>query len=69
MLFSSMPPASMTRTLPSHLRYAKLSAELPLLDSPTLYQWVGDWPGYLSLILIVLMAFVRRREPEAVSAS
>ena len=47
----------------------ELSAELPLLDSPTLYQWVGDWPGYLSLILIVLMAFVRRREPEAVSAS
>jgi apolipoprotein N-acyltransferase len=45
----------------------ELAAELPLLDSPTLYQYVGDWPGWLGLGGILFMAFVgrRRRDEEA----
>ena len=38
----------------------ELSAELPLLDSPTLYQWVGDWPGWASLGAILFLGFVRK---------
>ena len=40
----------------------EIVAELPLLDQPTLYQWVGDWPGWAGLIAILAMAFVRRRK-------
>ncbi|MBO6934639.1 MAG: apolipoprotein N-acyltransferase [Deltaproteobacteria bacterium] len=40
----------------------EIAAELPLLDSPTLYQWVGDWPGWVGLGGIVFMAFIGRRK-------
>ncbi len=42
----------------------EIAAELPLLDSPTLYQWVGDWPGWLGLGAIVFMAFIGRRKKD-----
>ena len=39
----------------------QIAQELPLLDSPTPYQWVGDWPGYLAFAAIFFMGFLRRR--------
>ncbi len=42
----------------------EISAELPLLDSPTLYQYVGDWPGWVGLLAMLFMAFVGRRKEE-----
>ncbi|MCB9623544.1 MAG: apolipoprotein N-acyltransferase [Sandaracinus sp.] len=39
----------------------ELAASLPLLEGRTLYAHVGDWPGWGGLLLILWMAFVRRR--------
>jgi apolipoprotein N-acyltransferase len=39
----------------------ELYEELPLLQGTTLYAHVGDWPGMAALLLILWMAFVRKR--------
>ncbi|MFK8002787.1 MAG: apolipoprotein N-acyltransferase [Polyangiales bacterium] len=39
----------------------EIVAELPLLDDNTLYSVLGDWPGWLCVIGIALMAFRRRK--------
>ncbi len=39
----------------------ELVASLPLLQGQTVYARVGDWPGFAALLLVLFMAFVRRR--------
>ncbi len=39
---------------------ATLNAQVRALDGSTVYQHVGDWPGWLGLIAILAMAFRRR---------
>lgn len=45
----------------------ELSAELPLLDQPTLYQHLGDWPGWASVGAIVFLGFIRKRRDAVAS--
>jgi len=37
-----------------------LRAEVPLLDQDTVFTWLGQWPGWLSLAAIFWMSFVGR---------
>ncbi len=47
----------------------EIVAELPLLDAGTVYEVVGDWPGWLGVGAIVVLAFLRRRRPGALAAA
>jgi apolipoprotein N-acyltransferase len=40
---------------------ATLHAQVAMMHTPTLYQTVGDWPGWLALLWIIWAAFLRRR--------
>lgn len=36
-----------------------LTGEVRMMTSPTLYQYVGDWPGWLALVACVYLGFLR----------
>ena len=40
---------------------ASLVQSVRMLDEPTLYEALGDWPGYLAATLLLLISIVRRR--------
>jgi apolipoprotein N-acyltransferase len=40
---------------------ASLVESVRMLDEPTLYETLGDWPGYLAATLLLSIWVVRRR--------
>ena len=65
------PVGRMVRTSGTFTR-ENLSAEVPMLEGETVYLYVGDFPGYLSLAALLGYGFVayrkRRRESAATTA-